>query len=111
MKKKGIHVRVLRGSPLSSDPQHYEQWTVPWDKGMSILNILQYINEHFSAGLAYYGGCGIGICRGCLALVNGKPVKICTEIVKDHVTIEPLKRYPIIKDLVVDTSRKVRDRD
>ena len=111
MKGRVICVKVLRRGPSPSDSEQYQEWTMPWADGMSVLNCLQYINEHFAAGLSYYGGCGIGICRGCLARVNGKPVKICTEIVNGHVTIEPLKGYPIIKDLAVDISHKLESSD
>lgn len=106
MKRKEIRVRVLRKGPSTSDRGRYETWSVPWSEGMSILNLLQYINEIYGAGLAFYASCRIGICKGCIARVNGKPVRICTEIVNGDFTIEPLKGYPVIKDLVVDFSRK-----
>ncbi len=106
MKKKEIDVKVLRRNPSLSDQGHYQTWSVPCAEGMSVLNVLQYINEQYGAGLAYYACCRIGICQGCFAQVNGKIAKICTEIVDDDFTIEPLKGYRVIKDLVVDTSIK-----
>jgi succinate dehydrogenase/fumarate reductase iron-sulfur protein len=115
MKKKEIRVKVLRkGHPLSNQ-QYYQTWTVPLSEGMSVLNTLRYINEHYDGGLAYYSSCRIGICQGCFARVNGKTVKICTTIVGDDLTIEPLKGFPVIKDLVVDLSHQEKaqaaDRD
>lgn len=106
MKGKEIRVRALRKGPSPSDRGHYETWSIPWFEGMSILNALQYINENYGTGLAYYASCRIGICQGCFARVNGKRVKICTEIAGKDLTVEPLKGYPVIKDLVVNTSRK-----
>ena len=104
MKRKEIRAKVLRKG--SSNGERYETWRVPWSEGMSVLNVLQYINENYGVGLAYYACCRIGICQGCFARVNGKPVKICTEIVKGDFSIEPLKGYPVVKDLVVGRSRK-----
>ncbi len=106
MKEKEIRVKVLRRIPSISDQGHYQTWSVSCAEGMSVLNVLQYINEKYGAGLAYYACCRIGICQGCFARVNGKLVKICTHIVDDDLTIEPLKGYRVIKDLVVDISRK-----
>ena len=111
MNKKEIRVTVLRRRPSSLDQGHYQTWSVPWCEGMSVLTALRYINETYDGGLAHYASCRIGICRGCFAQVNGKPVRICTEIVSKDIRVEPLNGYPVVKDLVVDISRKPRLKD
>jgi len=45
-------------------------------------------------------------------LINGKPHLACDTILKDGMRLEPLSRYPVIRDLVVDRSEishKLRD--
>jgi len=57
----------------------------------------------------------MSICGSCGAIVNGKPVLMCSTFLKElntTITIEPLRNFPIIKDLVVDTDgamEKLRD--
>ena len=111
MNNKEIQITVLRRSPSSSDKGYYQTWSVPWSEGMSVLNVLRYINEIYEGGLAYYASCRIGVCQGCFARVNGKPVRICTEIVNEDIKVEPLKGYPVIRDLLVDVSRKTKNED
>ncbi len=106
MKKKEIRVKVLRKDPPPSNRRHYQTWSVPWTEGMSVLDVLRFISENYDGGLAYYASCRIGICQGCFARVNGKPVKICTEIVNRDFRVEPLQGFAVIKDLVVDRAWK-----
>ena len=40
--------------------------------------------------------CANGQCAQCMVLANGSPVKACMEIVKDGMTLEPLRGHPIL---------------
>ena len=50
----------------------------------------------------YY--CGRGLCGGCRVTVNGALKKACHVVLepRSEYTVEPLKGYPVIRDLVVD---------
>lgn len=82
---------------------------------MTVLEAINNINEKKKAGLSYRHSCRMGICGSCGAVVNGKPVLMCSTFCRDldsTIQIEPLKNFRIIKDLVVDTDNamnKVRD--
>lgn len=101
-----IEVKVLRFNPAVDREEKYEVFRVPFVDGFTVSNVLQYINEEFDGGLAHYLSCRRGICTQCMVRVNGKPVLACTEIVKGDLTIEPLRKDWVIKDLVVNRSKR-----
>ena len=101
-----IKVKVFRFNPAKGKEATYQNYIVPFTKRMSVLNVLQYISEHFDGGLAYYISCRRGACAGCTVMVNGKARLACTELADDNMTIEPVSRNRTIKDLLVKPSDK-----
>lgn len=102
---KNIQVKVLRvggnGADGSDTGGAYDVYRVPVSPGMSISNVLKYINEHYDGGVAHYLSCRRGVCMGCMVLANGKPGLACMEMVEGDLVLEPVKTRPVIKDLVV----------
>jgi fumarate reductase (CoM/CoB) subunit B len=75
---------------------------------MRVLDALNYIHDHYDGSLAYRWVCRAAQCGSCTVMVDGKPGPACrTEIPEGTqvITIEPLRTFPVIKDLVVDTDR------
>src|SRR5262249_18266703 len=56
--------------------------------------------------LSYRWSCRMGICGSCGMTVNGEPKLTCATFLTDYgagpVRIEPLRNFPIIRDLVVE---------
>ena len=52
--------------------------------------------------------CLQGVCGACAMVVNGKPCLACLEFVDvdavDVLTLEPLSKFPVVTDLIVDRS-------
>ncbi|WP_302963687.1 succinate dehydrogenase/fumarate reductase iron-sulfur subunit [uncultured Adlercreutzia sp.] len=98
-------VKVLRFDPSVDGEPYYSDFEVPATEGMSILQGLHYIREHFEP-ISYEYSCRATSCGMCGMSVNGTPVFACCTPLEDdeEYTIEPLDRYPVIKDLVVDRS-------
>lgn len=84
----------------------YQEYEVPLQDRMSVLNLLQYVNEHYDGGLAYYVSCRRGLCAGCAVRVNGKSKLACVELVTGDVTIEPLSEDRVVKDLLIRSSHR-----
>ncbi|MBU0667879.1 4Fe-4S dicluster domain-containing protein [Patescibacteria group bacterium] len=101
------------------DPQTGKNWydihNIYAERRMTVLDALNQINEHERAGISYRSSCRMSICGSCGTIVNGKSVLMCNTFLKDledPVTIEPLRNFAIVKDLVVDTDaamEKLRD--
>lgn len=107
MNNKTIKVTVTRFDPEKDAQPYHQSFDVPAVEGMAVLQALDYIYQHLDPTLSYYdhGVCAQGICKRCTALVNGKPELICQFKVVEDVLVEPLPKFKIVKDLVVDKER------
>ena len=102
MKTKKIKVKVYRHNPAKDASPRYETYEVPISTGMSIYNVLQYINENYDGGLSHYCSCRLGVCKGCMVRVNGKPMLACSELAEKDMTLDPVNKKKVIKDLLVE---------
>ena len=78
-------------------------------EGMVVLDAVHQIQAESAGDLAVRWNCKAGKCGSCSAEVNGKPRLMCMTRMSDlpldqPVTIEPMKAFPPVKDLVTDVS-------
>jgi succinate dehydrogenase/fumarate reductase-like Fe-S protein len=92
-----IHVTVRR-----IGAGEFSSYQVPAEPGTSVFNVLEHIRSEIDPTLAFLISCRIGKCDICLLKVNGKTRWSCTELATDGMVLEPLDRYEVAKDLVVD---------
>jgi succinate dehydrogenase / fumarate reductase iron-sulfur subunit len=76
---------------------------------MVVLDALHQIQAESANDLAVRWNCKAGRCGSCSAEVNGSPKLTCmtrlSQLRLDQpVTVEPMKTFPVIKDLVTDVS-------
>ncbi len=105
---RSIRLRVNRGEP-GDDVGRWEEYDVPLAKGMVVLDAVLYVQAHESPDLAARWNCKAAKCGSCSAEINGRPRLQCKTRVEDlpleqPITVEPLKTFPRIKDLVTDVS-------
>jgi succinate dehydrogenase/fumarate reductase-like Fe-S protein len=103
MSEKMIQVKVFRFDPSVDKDPYYQSFEVPLVKGMSAMNVLDYIYQNLDGTLAYYdhAACALGICGRCTGKINGKAALFCQTVIQEDITLEPLSKTKIIKDLVV----------
>jgi len=99
-------LRVFRGGP---DGGRAVDYSVPVAPGMVVLDALHSIQAHQAPDLAVRWNCKAGKCGSCSAEVNGRPRLTCKtrmdSLPRDKpITVNPMKAFPIIKDLVTDVS-------
>jgi succinate dehydrogenase/fumarate reductase-like Fe-S protein len=82
-------------------------YQVPVEEGMSVFNVLDRIRNELDPTLTFLISCRIGKCDICLLKVNGRTRWSCTELATEGMVLEPLDRYVVAKDLVVDWERRV----
>lgn len=78
-------------------------------EGMVVLDAIHRIQAHQAGDLAVRWNCKAGKCGSCGAEVNGKPRLMCMDRLDNYepgetITVQPMKTFPIIKDLVSDVS-------
>lgn len=105
-KSEQITFKVLRYNPEKSEKPHFQEFTVPYCRGTTVLDALIYIKENLDSTIAFRTSCRMAICGSCGMLVNNYPHLAChTQVEEFHspkITIKPLPNFPVIKDLVVD---------
>jgi succinate dehydrogenase/fumarate reductase iron-sulfur protein len=79
-----------------------QQFQVPYQRAMRVLDALNWIAENAAPDLAFRWYCGSKMCGTCAVRMNGREVLACWEAVEPVMTIEPLRNLPVIRDLVVD---------
>ena len=71
-----------------------------------ILPDFEYIKDRLDGTLSYRWSCRMGVCGSCGMTVNGEPKLTCATFLAAYapgpIRVEPLKNFPIIRDLVVD---------
>jgi succinate dehydrogenase / fumarate reductase iron-sulfur subunit len=99
-------LRVYRGD---KDGGEHVEYKVPVAPGMVVLDALHYVQGHQAPDLAVRWNCKAAKCGSCSGEVNGRPKLMCKTRLDDlpldqPITINPLKTFPVIKDLVTDVS-------
>src|ERR671935_3164141 len=102
-----MRLRVFRGSP--GEPSTFAEFDVPVEEGMVVLDALHWIQAHLAPDLAVRWNCKAAKCGSCSAEVNGRPSLTCKTRLSDFppeevITVEPLRAFPLIRDLVTDVS-------
>ncbi|WP_336339274.1 succinate dehydrogenase/fumarate reductase iron-sulfur subunit [Haloarcula brevis] len=102
-----ITLKVFRYDPEVQGKQEprFDDFRVPFHKGMTILDALIYARDHYDSSLTFRHSCRQAVCGSDALFVNGKQRLGCkTQIsdLEDPVRIEPLPHQEVVKDLVVD---------
>ena len=98
--------RIWRGADGKGEFQEYQQDVV---EGMVVLDAVHEIQASQANDLAVRWNCKAGKCGSCSAEVNGMPKLMCMtrldQLPADEpITIEPMKAFPHVRDLVTDVS-------
>ena len=116
--ERTIRVRVKRQDGPDQPPR-WEAFDVPVEPGANLISVLQWIaaNPTTADGKAttpvvYDSGCLEEVCGSCTMVINGKARQSCSCLMDDYapnpgdvLTIEPMSKFPVVKDLMVDRER------
>ena len=98
--------RIWRGNAEGGE---YRDYATEVTEGMVVLDAVHQIQAESANDLAVRWNCKAGKCGSCSAEVNGHPKLMCmTRLnsldLEQPVTIEPMKAFPPLRDLVTDVS-------
>lgn len=80
----------------------YQLYQIPYESGKTVLDALEYIYVHLDGSLGFRYHCRAGYCVGCGVEVNGKKVLACTTYMTEDMTIKPLGKRKLIRDLITE---------
>jgi succinate dehydrogenase / fumarate reductase, iron-sulfur subunit len=111
---KTFILKIFRGLPKQ---QYWEEFELELTPALNITAALMNIqqapvnrNNEKVTPVAWEQGCLEEVCGSCSMLINGRPAQACTALIEpllsstgsDTVTIAPLTKFPLMKDLVVN---------
>jgi len=102
-----VHLKVYRYDPDVPDKEtpYYDDFHVPFVKGMTLLDALIYARDTYDSTLTFRHSCRQAICGSDAMFVNGRQRLCCkTQLseLEEPVRVEPLPHQAVVKDLVVD---------
>jgi len=101
-----VVLQVTRYRPEQEAEPTIQEYEVPFSTDWVLLDALNYIKDNMDGSLSYRWSCRMGICGSCGMMVNGEPKLTCETFVSEYapgpVRIEPLRYFPIIRDLAID---------
>jgi succinate dehydrogenase / fumarate reductase, iron-sulfur subunit len=109
----------IKRCPGPGRPSTWETFEVTVEKGANIISCLQQIAANpttvegvKTTPVVWDSGCLEEVCGACTMVINGKVRQSCSCLLDDHapspgdtITLEPMSKFPVIRDLWVDRSR------
>jgi len=100
-----VRLKIRRFDPDRDQRPYWQEYDVdvePMDRVLDALNAVKWYQD---GSLTYRRSCAHGVCGSDAMVINGRNRLACKMLVRDagkRIQIEPLRGFPVIKDLVVD---------
>ncbi|MHB1157102.1 MAG: succinate dehydrogenase iron-sulfur subunit [Phycisphaerales bacterium] len=114
---KTFHVKVKR-QDAPDKPSYWETFEVVFRPQMNVISALQAIAANpvtiegkKTTPVVWDCNCLEEVCGACTMVMNGRVGQSCSTIVEnllkqgDTLTLEPMSKFPVVRDLFVDRSR------
>jgi succinate dehydrogenase / fumarate reductase iron-sulfur subunit len=115
---KTVLLRVKRQAG-PSEPARWEEFELRRRPHLNVITCLLDIAERpmtregkKTTPITYDANCLEEVCGACAMVINGRPRQACTTLVdqlEQPIRLEPLTKFPLVRDLAVDRSRLFRD--
>lgn len=112
---ESVTLVVTRYRPEQEEEPTTQAFEVPFRKEWVVLDALNHVKDRLDGSLSFRWSCRMGVCGSCGMMVNGEPKLTCGAFLVDFlpgpIRVEPLRFFPVIRDLVVDIGdflRKLR---
>ncbi|MFH2219832.1 MAG: succinate dehydrogenase iron-sulfur subunit [Pseudomonadota bacterium] len=104
-----IILKIQRFNPESDTQPAFQNYTVEVNPTDRLLDALMHIKRFQDGTLAFRKSCAHGVCGSDAMRINGKDALACKTLIQDvaetdgaTVVIEPLRHFPVQRDLIVD---------
>jgi succinate dehydrogenase / fumarate reductase iron-sulfur subunit len=113
MANKTVQLKIRRQLSPTAKP-NWEEFELAWKPGMNVISAMMDIaaspvtrSGDRTTPITYDSNCLEEVCGSCAMLINGRARMACSALVDkldQPITLEPLKKFPVIRDLAVDRS-------
>lgn len=100
-------------------PSRWEAFKVPVEQGANVISSLKWIAANpvttdgtKSTPVVWDSGCLEEVCGACTMVINGRVRQSCSCLIDEYapldgdaITLEPMSKFPVIRDLWVDRAR------
>lgn len=116
--RKTVYLKIKRQTSPQDKP-YWEDFSLEYNEKDTLLALLTRLSDapcKDSTPVHHECNCKEEICGTCTIRVNGRPCMSCSKLVGDlpissskrPIILEPLEKFPVIRDLTVDKSRIFR---
>ncbi len=116
-----FHLRIKRQDGRDGAP-YWQEFEVGYQPNMNVISALQRvaanpvtIQGERTTPVVWDSNCLEEVCGACTMRVNGKVRQSCSALIDDllaissTITLEPMTKFPVIRDLMVDRQRMFND--
>jgi succinate dehydrogenase / fumarate reductase, iron-sulfur subunit len=102
------HFRIKRFNPEQDPKPFWQDYTVDVAPDDRVLDGLLWIKTNVDGTLTFRHSCAHGVCGSDAMIINGRTHLACKLLMKeasqqqDPITVEAMRSFPVIKDMVVD---------
>ena len=100
-----VTLKIWRFNPEADAAPHWGEYAVDVEPTDRVLDALLEVKAKHDGTLTVRKSCAHGVCGSDAMKINGKNRLACKVLVKDVapvITVEPMKGFRVIKDMVVD---------
>jgi succinate dehydrogenase / fumarate reductase iron-sulfur subunit len=100
-----VKFRIRRFDSAKDEKPFWGEYEVEVEPTDRVLDGLQMIKWHQDGTLTLRKSCGHGICGSDAMVINGVNRLACKVLIRDvgrNITVEPMRGFRVIRDLVVD---------
>lgn len=112
-----VRLKIKRQNRPNQEP-YWEEFEVPFKPSMNVISCLMEIareprtfDGRKTNPVMWESSCLEEVCGACTMVINGRVRQACSTLVKNieqPIVIEPMKKFPVVRDLVVDRSKFFR---
>lgn len=102
-----MYIFHIKRQQNKNTPPYYEDISYE-GQAATVAQALKEINETKEEPIRWQHSCLVRKCGACAMRINGVPRLACATFLRDlkkKITLEPLGKFPVIADLIVDRSR------
>lgn len=108
-----LQLDILRQEKAAAEPYTESFRIAAEDDSLTVMNALTMLNARLAAEgrppVRFECSCGQRKCGACAMRINGRPMLACDARIlplekKGHILLEPLRKFPVVADLIVDRS-------